>query len=89
MTVEKNNPRVMFGWAMYDWANSVYNLVITSAIFPIFYGIQTSSVDKITGKLIDTVSFSVTNYLIQFYIIMFFFGLFNSCIYGSFTKWGG
>ena len=57
MTVEKNNPRVMFGWAMYDWANSVYNLVITSAIFPIFYGIQTSSVDKITGKLIDTVSF--------------------------------
>ncbi len=57
MTVEKNNPRVMFGWAMYDWANSVYNLVITSAIFPIFYGIQTSSVDKITGKLIDTVTF--------------------------------
>ena len=26
---------------MYDWANSVYNLVISSAIFPIFYDIQT------------------------------------------------
>lgn len=57
MTVEKNNPRVMQGWAMYDWANSVYNLVITTAIFPIFYGAQTTSIDKLTGKLIDTVSF--------------------------------
>ncbi len=26
---------------MYDWANSVYNLVISSAIFPIFYDSQT------------------------------------------------
>jgi UMF1 family MFS transporter len=36
--VEKNNPRVTTGWAMYDWANSVYPLVITSTIFPIYYG---------------------------------------------------
>lgn len=27
----------MNGWAFYDWANSVYNLVITSTIFPIYY----------------------------------------------------
>src|SRR6185369_4230740 len=25
------------GWAMYDWANSAYNLVITSTIFPAYY----------------------------------------------------
>lgn len=25
-------------WAFYDWANSVYSLVISSAVFPIFYG---------------------------------------------------
>lgn len=25
------------GWIFYDWANSVYNLVISSAVFPIFY----------------------------------------------------
>jgi len=24
-------------WAIYDWANSVYSLVITSAIFPLYY----------------------------------------------------
>jgi UMF1 family MFS transporter len=35
--VEKGNKKVMNGWAFYDWANSVYPLVITTAIFPIFY----------------------------------------------------
>jgi MFS transporter, UMF1 family len=29
--------KVITGWAMYDWANSVYNLVITSTIFPAYY----------------------------------------------------
>lgn len=33
----KGDKRVIKGWVMYDWANSVYNLVISSAIFPIFY----------------------------------------------------
>ena len=30
------------GWAMYDWANSVYNLVITTTFFPAYYAIVTS-----------------------------------------------
>jgi UMF1 family MFS transporter len=29
--------KVLNGWAMYDWANSVYNLVITTTFFPIYY----------------------------------------------------
>ena len=29
--------KVINGWDMYDWANSVYNLVITSTIFPAYY----------------------------------------------------
>jgi MFS transporter, UMF1 family len=36
-TIEKNNKRTIFGWSMYDWANSVYSLVITTAIFPAYY----------------------------------------------------
>jgi len=28
---------VINGWAMYDWANSVYNLVITTTFFPVYY----------------------------------------------------
>ena len=29
--------KVVNGWAMYDWANSSYNLVITSTIFPTYF----------------------------------------------------
>ncbi|MEX2485516.1 MAG: MFS transporter [Brumimicrobium sp.] len=35
--MEKGNKRIIKGWIFYDWANSVYNLVITAAIFPVFY----------------------------------------------------
>jgi MFS transporter, UMF1 family len=33
----KGHPKLLNAWAFYDWANSVYSLVIASAIFPIFY----------------------------------------------------
>jgi UMF1 family MFS transporter len=29
--------KVITGWAMYDWANSVYNLVVTTTFFPIYF----------------------------------------------------
>jgi UMF1 family MFS transporter len=37
----KNDPKTITGWAMYDWANSVYSLVITSTIFPVYYNSAT------------------------------------------------
>lgn len=42
----KNNPKIMKAWAVYDWANSVYSLVITSTIFPIYYSILTTAYEK-------------------------------------------
>ena len=39
----KGDKKVIKGWVMYDWANSVYSLVISSAIFPIFYEAQTTA----------------------------------------------
>ncbi len=39
--MEKNNPRTLNAWCMYDWANSVYSLTITTAVFPIYYGAVT------------------------------------------------
>lgn len=42
----KNNPKIMNAWAFYDWANSVYSLVITSTIFPIYYTILTTHFNK-------------------------------------------
>lgn len=41
--MEKDNPRITHGWAMYDWANSVYPLVITTAVFPIYFNAQASA----------------------------------------------
>ncbi|MDQ6890139.1 MAG: MFS transporter, partial [Bacteroidota bacterium] len=38
--------KVINGWAMYDWANSVYNLVITSTIFPAYYESVTKNNDN-------------------------------------------
>ncbi len=34
----RGSKKLLNAWAFYDWANSVYSLVIASAIFPIFYG---------------------------------------------------
>ncbi|HUR11715.1 MAG TPA: MFS transporter [Flavitalea sp.] len=44
--------KVINGWAMYDWANSVYNLVITTTFFPIYF---TSITKEKFGE--DTVPF--------------------------------
>ncbi|MDB5249097.1 MAG: transporter permease [Segetibacter sp.] len=35
--------KVINGWAMYDWANSAYNLVITTTIFPAYYDAITTT----------------------------------------------
>ncbi len=44
--------KVINAWAMYDWANSVYNLVITTTFFPIYF---TAITKKAYGE--DTVPF--------------------------------
>ena len=36
--LEKGNKKLLNAWAFYDWANSVYSLVITSSIFPLYFG---------------------------------------------------
>ena len=33
----QGNKKIINAWAMYDWANSAYSLVITSALFPIYF----------------------------------------------------
>jgi UMF1 family MFS transporter len=60
--------KVVNGWAMYDWANSVYNLVITSTIFPAYYesitgdGNDATMGDKVTFLGREFVNISLYNY---------------------------
>jgi MFS transporter, UMF1 family len=37
--LQKGDKKLLNAWAFYDWANSVYSLVIASAVFPIFYDV--------------------------------------------------
>lgn len=49
---EKNNKKVIRAWCFYDWANSVFALTITTAIFPdYFYGIVPDQVSSIFGDI--------------------------------------
>jgi MFS transporter, UMF1 family len=47
-TLVKNDKKTIWAWLMYDWANSVYVLSITSAIFPAYY----NSVTKVNDSTI-------------------------------------
>jgi UMF1 family MFS transporter len=55
--LQKGNKRTITGWVFYDWANSVYPLIISSAIFPILYETQTSVKNDAGKTIYDTVSF--------------------------------
>ena len=36
-TLKKGSKKLLNAWAFYDWANSVYSLVIASSVFPLYY----------------------------------------------------
>lgn len=56
--IKKGDKKTIRAWTFYDWANSVYPLVISTAIFPIFYSKMTSTVDEETCVIInDKVSY--------------------------------
>jgi UMF1 family MFS transporter len=54
---KKNDPKVIKAWTFYDWANSVYNLIISTAIFPIFYGEVTKTKDADGNVISEMVTF--------------------------------
>ena len=61
--IEMGNKRVIRGWIMYDWANSVYQLTIASTIFPIYFNTVTRTgndfyVSFFGWKVINTVLYS-------------------------------
>lgn len=61
IALKKDDPKTINGWAMYDWANSVYSLVITSSIFPIFFENVTSPKIEMFGvTFLNTALYSYT-----------------------------
>ena len=61
---------VQKGWLMYDWANSAYFLVITTAIFPLFYtAITTTERNGIESDVVDFLGKTFINTQLYSYII--------------------
>ncbi|WP_200974190.1 MFS transporter [Echinicola sp. 20G] len=63
--------KVHFAWAMYDWANSVYSLVITSTIFPVYYNSVTKSVSG--SDIVSFFGFDIVNTVLYSWSISFSF----------------
>ena len=69
----KNNKKVIRSWAFYDWANSAYNLVITSTIFPAYYTIITSDKNAKNGDYVNFMGFRFVNSALYNYALAFAF----------------
>jgi len=69
--LEKNNKKLINAWASFDWANSVYNLIVTTAIFPIYYLTTTKDVYK--GEMVDFFNISIKNSVLYSFAISFSF----------------
>ncbi len=65
--------KVIRAWTMYDWANSVYNLVITSTVFPAYYESMTGDGDPSTSDKINFLGLQFDNVALYNYALSFAF----------------
>lgn len=66
----KTDRKIQNAWAFYDWANSVYPLVITSTIFPEYYNSVTATERT---DVVDFLGFEVVNTALYSYALSFSF----------------
>ncbi len=72
----KGSKKLINAWATYDLANSVYNLVITATIFPIYYKAVTTTKDAAgneVSNLVNFLGFQVKNTTLYDFAIAFAF----------------
>lgn len=61
-----NDKRIVRAWYMYDWANSVYALVISSILFPVYY----KAVTTVDGNdRVQFLGFEVHNSVLYTYVL--------------------
>lgn len=57
---KRNDPKVINGWVLFDWANSAYALTIAVAIFPAYFEENTPDVVGVFGvEMYNTTLFAV------------------------------
>ena len=73
MEIKKDDQQTIKAWTFYDWANSVFPLVITSAIFPNFYDYKTTHDDSdvFIGKTVEFFGMQFENQNIYSFVYAF------------------
>lgn len=94
MSLQKGDKKLINAWTFYDWANSSYPLVITSAIFPIFYVNVTSTKDasgKIIGDMVSLFGMNFKNTELYDYVVALSFIIvsFSSPILSGIADYSG
>ncbi|MFT6940001.1 MAG: UMF1 family MFS transporter [Cyclobacteriaceae bacterium] len=87
--LKKDSPKLINAWASYDWSNSVYNLIVTTAIFPVYY---LSTTEKVFGgEMVQFFGMTVKNSVLYSYAISFSFLVivFISPILSGIADYGG
>ncbi len=67
--LQKGDKKLIHSWAFYDWANSVYSLVISTAVFPIYY----ETVTQTESGLVNFFGLSINNTSLYSYALSFSF----------------
>jgi UMF1 family MFS transporter len=72
--IKKGDKKLIGAWAFYDWANSVYSLVIGTAIFPIYYNSVTGGNDSMItflGKDFNNATLYSYALSFSFFVVVF------------------
>lgn len=69
--LKKNDKRLVNAWASFDWSNSVYNLIITAAIFPVYY--LSTTQDAFGSEMVQYFGVTIKNSVLYSYAIAFSF----------------
>ncbi len=67
MIAAKNDKKTIWAWAMFDWANQSYNMVIISTIFPAYYVAITAN--KQQGDIVSFFGHQYVNTVLSTYIL--------------------
>lgn len=68
MEIQKDNSATIRAWTFYDWANSAYSLIITSAIFPAYFTAMVSDTVYCFGYQISRAA--LASYSISFSFLL-------------------
>ncbi len=69
--MKKNDKTIINAWSSYDWANSVYNLIVTTAIFPVYYATTTQK--AFGGDIVSFFGVSIDSSVLFTYAVSFSF----------------